>query len=66
MIDHEILEEKYRIQKKLATESISIHDYLARAQQSARQISKVYGFPLQYTSLPNTTLNRTPVSPRRL
>jgi hypothetical protein len=53
MIQSDILKEKDRIQKKLSTESTSIHEYLMRSQLAAQEISETYGFRLHYIESPN-------------
>nr|VFJ65918.1 MAG: hypothetical protein BECKDK2373C_GA0170839_11383 [Candidatus Kentron sp. DK] len=54
MIHSEILEEKYRVQAKLAAESTSIRDYMDRSQRGAEEFAKKYGFELKYADLPGT------------
>nr|VFK26520.1 MAG: hypothetical protein BECKMB1821G_GA0114241_102141 [Candidatus Kentron sp. MB]VFK30336.1 MAG: hypothetical protein BECKMB1821I_GA0114274_10157 [Candidatus Kentron sp. MB]VFK75175.1 MAG: hypothetical protein BECKMB1821H_GA0114242_10177 [Candidatus Kentron sp. MB] len=56
MIHSEILEQKYRVQAKLAAESISIRDYLERSRIGAQQFAKEYGFEIKYANLPGTKL----------
>nr|VFJ98674.1 MAG: hypothetical protein BECKH772A_GA0070896_101449 [Candidatus Kentron sp. H]VFJ98922.1 MAG: hypothetical protein BECKH772B_GA0070898_101469 [Candidatus Kentron sp. H]VFK03725.1 MAG: hypothetical protein BECKH772C_GA0070978_101429 [Candidatus Kentron sp. H] len=56
MIHSEILEEKYRVQAKLAAESTSIRDYLERSHIGAQQFAKEYGFEIKYADLPGTKL----------
>jgi len=56
MIYSEILEEKYRVQAKLAAESTSIHDYMERSHLAAERLAKKYGFRLKYADLPGTKL----------
>lgn len=57
MIKSELLEEKYRVQKKLAKESATVKEYLKRSHMTAEKISKQYGFSLNYIELPNTNPN---------
>ena len=54
MIHSEILEEKYRVQAKLAAESTSIRDYMDRSHRAAERVAKKYGFRLKYADLPGT------------
>ena len=56
MIQSEILQEKDRVQAKLARESSSIHEYLVNAQIAAQEIAKLHGFGLKYVEVPNKTL----------
>ncbi len=56
MIQSEILQEKDRVQAKLARESSSIHEYLVNAQIAAQEIAKLHGFSLKYVEVPNKTL----------
>nr|VFK19065.1 MAG: hypothetical protein BECKLPF1236A_GA0070988_102142 [Candidatus Kentron sp. LPFa]VFK35043.1 MAG: hypothetical protein BECKLPF1236C_GA0070990_103263 [Candidatus Kentron sp. LPFa] len=56
MIHSEILEEKYRVQAKLAAESTSIRDYLERSHIGAQQFAKEYRFEIKYADLPGTKL----------
>ena len=56
MIYSEILEEKYRVQAKLAAESTSIRDYLERSHIGAQRFAKKYGFKIKYANLPGTKL----------
>ena len=60
MITSELLEEKFRTQRKLANESSSVHEYMERSHRAARSIAARYGFSLNYTERPNTTLNSDP------
>jgi LysM repeat protein len=53
MIKSELLEEKYRVQKKLAKESATAKEYLKRSHMTAEKISKRYGFSLNYIELHN-------------
>nr|VFK78467.1 MAG: hypothetical protein BECKSD772D_GA0070982_101541 [Candidatus Kentron sp. SD] len=54
MIHSEILEEKYRVQAKLAAQSTSIRDYMDRSQRAVERVAKKYGFRLKYADLPGT------------
>nr|VFJ44566.1 MAG: hypothetical protein BECKFM1743A_GA0114220_1001818 [Candidatus Kentron sp. FM]VFJ53691.1 MAG: hypothetical protein BECKFM1743C_GA0114222_101279 [Candidatus Kentron sp. FM]VFK09888.1 MAG: hypothetical protein BECKFM1743B_GA0114221_1011910 [Candidatus Kentron sp. FM] len=56
MIHSEILEEKCRVQAKLAAESTSIRDYLERSHRAAQELAKEYGFEIKYADLPGTKL----------
>nr|VFK15505.1 MAG: hypothetical protein BECKLPF1236B_GA0070989_107910 [Candidatus Kentron sp. LPFa]VFK20880.1 MAG: hypothetical protein BECKLPF1236A_GA0070988_102797 [Candidatus Kentron sp. LPFa]VFK34562.1 MAG: hypothetical protein BECKLPF1236C_GA0070990_102813 [Candidatus Kentron sp. LPFa]VFK66318.1 MAG: hypothetical protein BECKUNK1418G_GA0071005_108712 [Candidatus Kentron sp. UNK]VFK71951.1 MAG: hypothetical protein BECKUNK1418H_GA0071006_108812 [Candidatus Kentron sp. UNK] len=56
MIHSEILEEKYRVQAKLAAESTSIRDYMERSHRAAQEAARKYGFELKYADLPGTKL----------
>lgn len=55
MIESELLEEKYRVQKKLAKESTTAKEYLKRAHVAAEKMSEIYGFSLKYIKLPSPT-----------
>jgi hypothetical protein len=65
MIESEILQEKYRVQKRLSEESTSVHDYLLRSHLAAEQIATSYGFRIQYATLPNKRLQPTTQSAAR-
>jgi hypothetical protein len=65
MIESEILQEKYRVQKRLSEESSSVHDYLRRSHLAAEQIAKSHGFRIQYATLPNKRLQPTAQSAAR-
>ncbi|VFN07177.1 MAG: hypothetical protein BECKG1743D_GA0114223_109994 [Candidatus Kentron sp. G] len=56
MIYSEILEEKYRVQAKLAAESTSIRDYMERSHRAAQELAREYGFEIKYADLPGTKL----------
>jgi hypothetical protein len=58
MIQSEILQEKDRVQAKLARESSSIHEYLVNAQIAAQEIANLRGFSLKYVEMPNQTLQQ--------
>jgi hypothetical protein len=60
MIESEILQEKYRVQKRLSAESTSVYDYLLRAH-----LATSHGFLLQYAELPNKKLQPTVQSAAR-
>jgi len=49
----EILLEKHRVQKQLATESTSVQNYLVRSHFAAEQIASSNGLRLRYAELPN-------------
>lgn len=53
MIKSELLDEKYKVQKRLSKMNLSIKDYLKQSHDSALKISNMYGFTLQYVKLPN-------------
>ena len=53
MINSELLDEKYRIQKKLSQESASAHEYLKKSHQAAKEIAKKYGLSLKYVKMTN-------------
>ncbi len=57
MIKSELLEEKYRVQKKLAKESATAKEYLKRSRMTAEKVSKRYGFSLNYIELPNNGMH---------
>jgi len=59
MIESEILQEKYRVQKRLSAESASVYDYLLRAHLAAEKVATSHGFLLQYAELPNKRLQPT-------
>jgi len=65
MIESEILQEKYRVQKKLSEESTSVHDYLLRSHLAAEKVATSRGFRLQYATLPNKRLQPTAQSAAR-
>ena len=48
MVESELLQEKDRIQKKLAEDCTTIREYLKRSQLAARALAKLHGFSLQY------------------
>ncbi|MBK1707371.1 hypothetical protein CKO40_23280 [Halochromatium glycolicum] len=56
MIESEILQEKYRVQKRLFEESSSVRGYLLRSHLAAEQVATSHGFRLQYATLPNKRL----------
>lgn len=56
MIHSEILEEKYRVQAKLAAESASVRDYLERSRREAQEVAREYGFEIKYADLPGAKL----------
>lgn len=56
MIHSELLEEKYRSQKKLASECSSVYEYLKRTHDTAKLIAKSYGFTLKYVDMPNKNI----------
>jgi hypothetical protein len=58
MIISPILQEKDRVQAKLARESSSIHEYLVNAQIAAQEIANLRGFSLKYVEIPNQTLQQ--------
>lgn len=51
MIESELLLEKYRVQRKLSTESESIRAYLAKTRLAAKKVAKAYGFSLRYAQI---------------
>lgn len=59
MFQSEILKEKDRVQKKLSTESGSIHEYLQRSQFTAREIAVSYGFNLKYAEISSNILQKS-------
>lgn len=65
MIESEILQEKYRVQKRLSEENPSIHDYLLRSHLAAEQVATSHGFRLQYATFPNKRLQPTAESAAR-
>ena len=65
MTESEILQEKYRVQKRLSEESTSVHDYLLRSHLAAEQVATSHGFRLQYATLPNKRLQPTAQSAAR-
>ena len=52
MITNEILQEKYRVQKKLSEGCTDIHDYFDKAHQAAELLSQQYGIKLKYEGFP--------------
>jgi hypothetical protein len=60
MIRSEILQEKQRVQKRLASESYSIHEYLVSAQLAAKEIAIAYDFSLHYADQERSRSLRTP------
>lgn len=52
MPESELLEEKYRVQKKLAEECSTVREYLRRSHIAAGEIAKSYGFSIRYIELP--------------
>jgi hypothetical protein len=59
MIHSEILMEKNRVQAKLAEESSSVHEYLARSHYDAQRIAEEYGFPLRYAEIPKLRVGQS-------
>ena len=57
MIESELLQEKYRVQKRLAEECTTVREYLKRSHHAAKEIAKSRGFSLQYVKLPNNTIH---------
>ncbi len=57
MIKSELLQEKYRVQKRLAEESTTVKEYLKRSHLAAEEIAKSRGFSLRYIELPNNTIH---------
>ena len=53
MIQSELLKEKYRIQKLLSGESVSVHEYLEHSHLAAKALANSYGFPLRYVEMSN-------------
>ena len=53
MIHSELLDEKYRVQKKLSVESKSVKEYLKNSHQAAKAIAKKHGFSIKYAEIPN-------------
>lgn len=62
MIESKLLEEKYRIQKKIVTECTTVKEYLNRSHRAAEEIAKLYGVSLQYIELPNNAVRYTTCS----
>ncbi len=58
MIESELLKEKYRVQKKLSEESLSIKDYLKRSHSAAKIIAESRGFTLRYIEMPNKKMEK--------
>lgn len=54
MYTNELLEEKYRVQKKLSEEAKDVHDYLMRAEEAVKQIEEKYGIQFKRISPPST------------
>jgi len=50
MMTNDILQEKYRVQKQLATAAKNVHDYFARTHESAEKIMDGIGANLRYVS----------------
>lgn len=63
MIDSEILQEKYRVQKKLAEESRSIPEYLTKIRLTANKVAEDYGVSLSYVQIPNVEIQ--PISTKK-
>ncbi len=49
MITSEILKEKTRVQTMLSANCSSVHEYLLRSHQAARDAAAAYGVSLRYT-----------------
>ncbi len=64
MIESELLLEKYRVQRKLSTESNSIREYLTKTHLSAKKVAQTYGFSLHYVQIPNLGIQPTSIPPR--
>ena len=65
MSESEILQEKYRVQKRLSEESNCVQDYLLRSHLAAEQVATTHRFRLQYAKLPNKRLRPTAKSAAR-
>jgi len=55
MITNEILNEKYRVQRRLSASCKNIHDYFEKSHKSAVSLLQRRGIQLKYTRLPNKT-----------
>ncbi len=56
MIESELLQEKYRVQKKLTEESKTVREYLKHSHIAAEEIAKSGGFSLRYVELSNNNI----------
>jgi hypothetical protein len=54
MITNEILNEKYRVQGKLAESCKTIQDYFKKTHDTAIAVAKEYDFELKYMDLPDS------------
>ncbi len=63
MITNEILNEKYRVQRRLSASCKNIHDYFEKSHKSASSLLQKRGIQLKYTRLPNKTVQSHTVPP---
>ncbi|MDJ0901753.1 MAG: hypothetical protein QNJ55_23430 [Xenococcus sp. MO_188.B8] len=56
MIESELLQEKYRVQKKLTEECKTVREYLKHSHLAAKEIAKSRGFSPRYVELSNNTI----------
>lgn len=59
MLYSELLEEKYRVQKKLAEKYTTIKEYLEQSRLAAAEVEKSHGILLRYTELPKNVMHLT-------